>query len=148
MADRSLTLEAAGLHVLLRAARQRYAAAAVARLSAAGFDDLPRNGIFVIGAIGRSEAPLGEIITWLGVSKQAAGQLIDTLVLRGYLDRAIDEDDRRRLKVSLTERGRAVAAIARAAVESLDERLLAAVGKEHVAQTRATLLALIRLKDT
>ena len=31
--------------------------------------------------------PLSEIIDHLGVSKQAAGQLVDTLALRGYLDR-------------------------------------------------------------
>ena len=43
----------------------------------------------------------------LGVSKQAAGQLVDTLVLRGYLERSVDPEDRRRLTLTLTERGMA-----------------------------------------
>jgi DNA-binding MarR family transcriptional regulator len=142
-----LVPETIGLHVLLRAARHTYAAAVTAPLHAAGFDDIPRNGVFVIGAVGRSGAPLSEIIAWLGVSKQATGQLIETLVLRGYLERSTDDEDRRRLKVTLTPRGRAVAAIARAAVERVDQRLEASVGREHLAHARATLLALIRLRD-
>ena len=43
----------------------------------------------------------------LGVSKQAASQLIDTLVLRGYLERRVDPEDRRRINIEATERGRA-----------------------------------------
>jgi DNA-binding MarR family transcriptional regulator len=77
------------------------------------------------------------------VSKQAAGQLVDTLVLRGYLDRSIDVEDRRRLTVSLTERGRGAAEAIRAAVEGVDAELLSRVGPEYVAHTRATLAALI-----
>ena len=41
---------------------------------------------------------------------QAAGQLVDTLVMRGYLERQTDPDDRRRLVVRLTERGAEAAA--------------------------------------
>ena len=53
----------------------------------------------------QTQAPLAEVIRQLGVSKQAAGQLVDSLVVRGYLDRTVDPDDRRRLIVTLTERG-------------------------------------------
>ncbi len=128
---------------LLRAARIAYGSTIRAAMAAAGFDDVPRNGIYVIGAIRDTEAPLSLIIEWLGVSKQAGGQLIDTLVLRGYLERSIDTEDRRRLTVTLTDRGRALAAVSRAAVERVDARLLQDVGAEHVAHTRATLMALI-----
>ena len=130
---------------LLRAARNAYGAAIRQAIAAAGFDDVPRNGIYVIGAISRTEAPLGTIIGWVGVSKQAGGQLVDTLAARGYLDRHVDEEDRRRLKVTLTERGKALAAVARATAEKVDEKLRRAVGAEHVAKTRATLMALIAL---
>lgn len=127
---------------LLRAARNAYGSAIREAITAAGFDDVPRNGIYVIGAISRTEAPLGTIIDWLGVSKQAGGQLVDTLVARGYLDRRIDEEDRRRLKVSLTERGKAMAGVTRATVDRIDAKLRLDVGAEYVAHTRATLLAL------
>jgi DNA-binding MarR family transcriptional regulator len=137
--------EEASLPALLRGARHTYAAAVAVPLAAAGFEYIPRNGVFVMGAISRADAPLGDIIQWLGVSKQAAGQLVDQLVLRGYLSREVDPDDRRRLKVNLTDRGRAVAAIARSAIERMDERLLKVVGRECVAHTRATLRALIGL---
>jgi len=38
---------------------------------------------------------LSQIIEALGVYKQAAGHLVDTLVLCGYLDRSMDPEDRR-----------------------------------------------------
>ena len=96
----------------------------------------------MVGAIDRTGAPLSQIITELGVSKQAAGQLVDTLVARGYLERSPDPDDRRRLTITLTERGHAAAATVRAAVEQVDAALTDAVGAEYVAHTRATLGAL------
>jgi DNA-binding MarR family transcriptional regulator len=129
---------------LLRAARRAYGSAVRAALAEAGCDDMPRNGSYVVGAIDRTGAPLSQIITELGVSKQAAGQLVDTLVARGYLERSPDPDDRRRLTITLTERGHAAAATVRAAVEQVDAALLDAVGAEYVAHTRATLGALIQ----
>ncbi len=128
---------------LLRAARRAYGSAIRAALADAGCDDMPRNGSYVIGAIARTGAPLSQIITELGVSKQAAGQLVDTLVTRGYLDRSADPEDRRRLTITLTERGHAAAAVIRSGVERVDAALVARVGPEHLAHTRATLAALI-----
>ena len=93
----------------------------------------------------RTRSSLSEIIEGLGVSKLAAGQLVDTLVVRGYLDRAPDPADRRRLTVTLTERGELAAAAARAGVERVDQELTARVGADHVVHTRATLAALINL---
>jgi DNA-binding MarR family transcriptional regulator len=136
-------IEGWSLPALLRVARRAYGIAIRDALADAGYDDVPRNGIFVIGAIARSEAPLSEIIDQLGVSKQAAGQLVDTLVLRGYLERVIDPEDRRRLLVTLTERGSAAAGVTREAVDKLDRALVARVGDDYVAHTRTTLASLI-----
>ena len=129
--------------VLLRAARTAYGSAIRQALADVGCDDMPRNGSFVIGAIARTGAPLSEIIKGLGVSKQAAGQLVDSLVTRGYLDRAPDPDDRRRLTITLTERGHAAAAVIRSVIQRVDTELAGQVGAEYVAHTRATLAALI-----
>src|SRR5579862_44459 len=85
---------------LLRAARRTYGDAIREALDRAGYGDLPRNGPYVLGAIARTGAPLSEVIEELRVSKQAAGQLVDALVERGYLDRAADPDDRRRVRVA------------------------------------------------
>jgi DNA-binding MarR family transcriptional regulator len=130
--------------VLLRHARNTYGAAMRRALNAAGYDDIPGNGLYVIGglALDRSDIPLGQLIREMRLSKQAAGQLVDTLVTRGYIDRSADKDDRRKLTVTLTERGRAAAAAQRAAREKVDADLLAAVGKDDIDRTRRTLAVL------
>jgi len=133
------------LPALMRHARMTYGNAMIAANAEAGCDDIPRNGIYVIGALARGEVPLSEIIDSLGVSKQAAGQLVDTLVLRGYLVRATDENDRRRLTVTLTEHGRAAAEAQRAALERIDAALIAHVGEEKVTHTREVLAVLIAM---
>lgn len=137
--------EDVALPALLRHARTTFGTAIHASLADAGFDDVPSNGIYVIGAIARTGAPLSQIISDLGVSKQAAGQLVDTLVARGYLERTVDPDDRRRLTVTLTDRGQAAADASRSAVDSVEAQLIAHVGADHVAHTRATLAAVIHL---
>jgi len=131
---------------LLRAARRAYGTVVIEALAEAGCDDMPRNGSYLIGAIARTGAPLSQIIDALGVSKQAAGQLVDTLVTRGYLTRAADPDDRRRLTITLTDRGLAAAEVIRTAVERVDASVLGRVGPEYVAHTRATLAALIETR--
>src|ERR1700759_499629 len=136
------------LPALLRHARTTYGKAMRRALAEAGYDDMPRNGMYVIGglALGAGDVPLSQLIEELSVSKQAAGQLVDTLVLRGYLERTVDSEDRRKLTITLTERGRAAAAIQAAAREKIDAELLARVGQEDIRSTRRTLAALIDLR--
>lgn len=132
---------------LLRHARTTYGAAMRRALAQAGYDDIPRNGLYVIGglALGAGDVPLGQLVRELGVSKQAAGQLVDTLVLRGYLERKADEEDRRKLTVTLTERGRAAAAAQGAARQRIDAELLARVGRADISRTRRTLAVLVEM---
>lgn len=138
-------LETLAMPALLRHARNTYGAAMRRALNDAGYDDIPGNGLYVIGglALDRADIPLGQLIRELRVSKQAAGQLVDALVTRGYLERTIDKDDRRKLTVTLTERGRAAAATQAAARERIDADLLAKVGQEDVDRTRRTLAVLV-----
>jgi DNA-binding MarR family transcriptional regulator len=133
------------LPALLRGARSTVAAAIRQALEEMGCADVPKNGSYVLGSIARNGSPLAEIISDLGVSKQAAGQLVDTLVVRGYLDRSSDPDDRRRMSLGLTERGSMAAAAIRAAAERIQAELVDRVGIEQVAQTRATLAALMEI---
>lgn len=130
---------------LLRHARTTYGLAMRQALAEAGFDDMPKNGPYVIGglALGAGGLPLGQLVEELRVSKQAAGQLVDMLVLRGYIERKEDARDRRKLTVSLTERGRAAAAAQAAARKTIDAELIERVGREDVNCTRRTLAALI-----
>jgi len=144
MPDLDPQLAAIPLPALLRHARNAYGSAMRRALEEAGYDDIPKNGLYVIGglALGAGDVPLAALIRDLRISKQAAGQLVDTLVNRGYLARNVDEQDRRRLVVTLTDRGRAAAATQAAARERVDAELLAKVGPECLAYTRIALAAL------
>jgi DNA-binding MarR family transcriptional regulator len=141
------TDEDVAIPALLRAARGSYAQAVNANLEAAGFGDLPRNGAFVLGGMGNRGGTAVEMIRGLGVTKQAASQLIDTLVLRGYLTRDINPEDRRRMTIALTERGRAAAAAVRSGVESIDAELGRMISPAELAGLRAGLDALGHIKD-
>lgn len=147
MEARYTQLEDVVIPALLRHARNTYGSAMRQALAEAGYDDIPGNGLYVIGglALNRADIPLGQLILELHLSKQAAGQLVDTLVTRGYLDRAPDKEDRRKLTVALTERGRAAAAVQGAARDKIDAELLARVGEDDVNRTRRTLAALIEI---
>jgi len=145
--DAKITLDEIAMPALLRHARYTYGHSMRHALANAGFDDIPRNGLYVIGmlSMGLEELPLGMLVNELGVSKQAAGQLVDTLVLRGYLARTTDSEDRRKLTVALTERGRAAAAIQGEAGKKIDAELLERVGPENIKRTRQTLAHLINM---
>ena len=130
---------------LLRAARGAYAAAIRVELESDGIDDLPRNGAFVLGGLANHGASPGDLIRDLRVSKQAASQLIDTLVVRGFLERRIDESDRRRLQIELTPRGRAAAAAVRRGVVAVDEELARRVAPAELAGLRVGLAALAEI---
>jgi DNA-binding MarR family transcriptional regulator len=119
---------------LLRHARYTYGSAMRRALDAAGYDDLPANGLYVIGGLAKDDGgiPLGELIRQLRISKQAAGQLVDTLVMRGYLERATDPQDRRKLTLNLTERGRAAAEAQNGAREVIDSELVSRAGADNV----------------
>jgi len=87
------------------------------------------------------------LVRELGVSKQAASQLIDALVLRGYLERDVDPEDRRRLTIALTERGRAAAAAVRAGVESIDDELQEKLSPAELQGLWAGLVALCEIRE-
>lgn len=130
---------------LLRHARNTYGGTMRKALAEAGYDDIPRNGLYVIGglALGAGDVPLGQLVRELRISKQAAGQLVDALVMRGYLDRTVDAQDRRKLNVALTERGQAAAAVQAEARQRIDQALAERVGEADVRKFRRTLAVLI-----
>jgi len=137
--------EVISIPALLRHARHTYGAAMRRALEEAGFGDIPKNGLYVIGglALGAGDAPLSQLVRDLRISKQSAGQLVDALVARGYLRRAEDPADRRRQIVTLTPRGHAAAGVQRTASQRIDALLAARIGQSHVATLRKSLAALI-----
>jgi DNA-binding MarR family transcriptional regulator len=147
VATKRAAADSRGTPVLLRYALGAYANTVAARLAAAGFGDLPRNGPFVLGGMANHGESAVDLIQGLGVSRQAVSQLIDTLVLRGYLSRQVNSDDRRRLDIELTERGRAAAAVVQTAIKGVDRQLTAMVSPGELAGLRAGLVALATIKE-
>lgn len=145
MTDTAPLYEQIPIPALLRHARYTYGGAMREALAQGGYDDIPGNGLYVLGGLmlGAGGVPLGQLIKELRISKQAAGQLVDALVLRGYLARLPDADDRRKLTVVLTERGRAAAELQIAARQKIDAELAARVGEDDVLRARRVLAALI-----
>lgn len=139
--------ECSPIPALLRHARTTYGMAMRRALAEAGYDDIPKNGLYVIGglALETGALPLGQLIEELRISKQSASQLVDTLVARGYLHRTEDPRDRRKLTITLTERGQDAAATQAAAGKKIDEELINRVGQESVYHARRTLAALIEM---
>jgi|SRR5579875_109786 len=132
---------------LLRSARGIYGKAIRRRLAEAGFDDLPRNGPFILGGMANRGLTYAETVEALDISKQAASQLADVMVIRGYLLREADPDDRRRLVLTPTEWGRAAGEEVREAVEEVDEQLARMITPDQMEGLRAGLRALAHLNE-
>ena len=131
---------------LMREARDAYRQAVQHALAEAGCDDIPRNGAFVLAGLDHSTpepafSPQADVVASLGLSKQAASQLIDTLVLREYLERRIDPEDRRRMGVRLTAHGVVAAIAIQKATDSIDATLADLISTDELHGLRAGLAA-------
>lgn len=83
-----------------------------------GFDDVrPAHG-FAFVRVSSGDATTADVAAHLGITKQAASQLVEHLVKLGYVTREADPRDARARLLVLTERGRACT---RAAEESAAE---------------------------
>ena len=90
------------------------------RLAQRGHPDVrPAHG-YAFQAIGPDGTTAGELGQRLGVTKQAAGQMVDDLTRLGYVERGPDPSDGRRRLVTLTPRG---VDCLRASAEIFDELL-------------------------
>ena len=127
---------------LIGAAQRTYVSEIRNALAERGYDDMPRTAYRIVSALSESEASVQDLADRLAISKQAASRLAETLVQRGYCERQPDPNDRRRMLLLLTGRGRSAAREVRAAVKAVDRMLTRHVGEHDVGTTRATLGAL------
>lgn len=90
-------------------------------LANSGFDDVrPAHG-FVFVRVSAGNATVADVAEHLGVSKQAASQLVEQLVLRGYLERRPHPGDARSTMLSLTERGKKCTRVAQAIASRFED---------------------------
>jgi DNA-binding MarR family transcriptional regulator len=144
--------ESEPIPALMLRARGSYGDLARRALAEAGCDDVPDQGGFVLAGLGETWpepefSPQAEAVAALRRSKQRSSQLIDTLVLRGYLERRTDPEDRRRMEVRLTERGRAASAAIQSAVDAIDAELEKRLTAEELHGLRAGLAALAEIRE-
>lgn len=108
-----------------------------------GFDDVRPSHGFAFVRISRGDATVIDVASHLGISKQAASQLIEQLVQRGYVQRTPHPTDARSALLSLTARGRACT---RAAEESAAETISGwerSVGRARMESLAATLRTVV-----
>ena len=144
--DDRIRYEGAPLSALLYATRGTYTAAVRRAQAKLGLVDVPASGEFILNAMEWSGTPLESVVKFMGVSKQAVSQSVEMLVERGYLERGRDPSDRRRVTLSLTERGHAAGRAGKAAIEQIDRALQARVGRAALGHARSVLAALLEIK--
>lgn len=83
------------LPLLLLAAAAEVTDAIHQEVAAAGFDDIRPSHGFAFVRMAPNGATVGEIAEHLGVTKQAASQLVEELVKKGYAERNPHPSDAR-----------------------------------------------------
>lgn len=136
-----------GVPGLMRLARRAYRNAVHAAFAEAGFDDIPRNGAYLLARVYDGRYAVADLTRGLGISKQAVSQLIDTMVTRGYVERKPDPEDRRRMQLTLTPRGEAAATVSWQAATKTDEELERRLSADGVAALRGGLIVLSEMAD-
>ena len=114
------------------------------RVEAAGWNDLRPVHAFTLRALSGSEMTSMELAGRLGVTKQAAGQLIDYLESRGYVERRPHPLGGRRRHLALTPRALQHLSDAAAIMRELEAEWTAQLGAGRMEELRGTLAALVR----
>lgn len=129
---------------LLRRAVRRYRAPVTEALEAGGFGDLPQQGIWAVSALAQAEPGISgrDLVTRMGISKQAVSQLVENLVTLGYVARDATADDRRRTLLHLTTRGRHAARVIDATVAEMEEAMANTIGRERLQELHRALVEL------
>jgi DNA-binding MarR family transcriptional regulator len=136
--------ELLALPLLMLSAASTLVDAIQAGVEARGFVGVrPAHG-FAFVRIAGDGATIAEIGEHLGVTKQAASQLVDELLRRGYVVSSRHPRDARAKLVTLTEQGRAVTRAADDAAIEAAQEWVAVLGEERVRELIADLSRVVR----
>lgn len=94
--------------------------------------DIGGHDLFVLRAVERGESNPMRLAEHLDIPPSSASRLLDRLVESGLLARADDPDDRRKTRLSLTDRGRSTADDARQLLEEILSAALSHVPEEKI----------------
>jgi len=129
--------------ILLSAAYRAMTVRLRDELAGAGLGEMRSSYGFVIRAVDAEEPTVQRLAELLDVTKQSASKLADDMERAGYLERRPDPGDRRRVRLVLTERGRAVRKRALQTSRALERELTRTLGAGGAAAVRAGLLDIV-----
>ena len=126
---------------LLALARQSWIGELSRRLAAAGYPEYRRSDAAALRLLRHGPVPVGRLGTALGVTRQAARKVADTLGQRGYAAVARDERDSRQLNVALTAAGQDYARAITAVIDELNHEVRSRADPAALAAADAVLRA-------
>ncbi len=132
---------------LMRLARGSYKRAVDIRLAAGGFEDLPTTSGYLLAYLASDVESVSDRIEGLGIRKREFHQLVDTLVLRGYITRNLDPAAHEE-SLALTERGRAANEASFEGCSYIDQELERRLSETEMAGLRRGLAVLGEIKQS
>jgi DNA-binding MarR family transcriptional regulator len=126
---------------LLALARQSWIEQVRERMQEAGFPGYRRSDAAIFGRLLQRPLAIGQLGEAMGITRQAARQMADGLVERGYATFGTDQADARRTLVVLTPRGQAYGRAIWMAQDALNETVRSRVSEADLAAADAVLRA-------
>lgn len=117
------------------------------RMAEDGFPEVRFNDGVVIQHLVAEPRSITALARRMGVSQQAASKAVADMRRRGLLARRRSTEDARVTLLELTDRARAAVAAARTHRAALDAALTEELGAARIAETRATLAAILTRLD-
>jgi DNA-binding MarR family transcriptional regulator len=135
--------DASTLQLLFKAARLLDESALARAARESGRPPLRRSHTSLLPHIDLAGTRITDLAQRLGVSKQAASQLVDDLEARGVLARAPDAEDARARRVVFTEQGRQALLEGLTLLQRIERELAQAIGETTMAQLHQALVAIL-----
>jgi DNA-binding MarR family transcriptional regulator len=125
--------------ILLLLADQEFVRELREHVAAQGFDDQGRSDGFVFRTLSAGPTTISGLAERLEITKQGAGQIVDDMERRGYIERSPDPSDARAKLLHLTEHGQAALSTARKFHQAYERRLRKQFGDEAIDTLRDVL---------
>ncbi|MEP7025750.1 MAG: MarR family transcriptional regulator [Actinomycetota bacterium] len=113
------------------------------RLKAMGWSDVRPAFGFVLLAARDQPTSVTELAALMGMTKQAASKLVDTMATAGYVQRAAGAQDGRQRPVHLTPRGVGLLRSVEQIYATLEEQWAQVIGTEQVQDMRRDLVRVL-----
>ena len=133
----------ASLGLLLRLAHQQWTLAVETKLAEEGFDDIKPHYANIFTFVPPEGMQVSQLTELAHVRKQSMTQTVEELEKLGYVERRPDPGDKRGKLVFLTERGKKVSPIARAAGKLVDQHWAELTSVEEIEALREALRSVL-----